>query len=150
MNEARSVVEWLTQGSPASFVLGVLALIFGTEKLLSAKNVEESLGGLALPFRWLRKRRDQAALDEAAAEVELQILRADQHKYILHLTRWVYELQIWAAGKGLVLPPPEFELFNEWREKYGYEATHHKDGRKRRKDNEDDGDEDDEDEAEKG
>lgn len=126
MSEAQRLVEWLTQGSAANFLIGVLALIFGTQKILSAKNVEESLGGLALPFRWLRRRRDEAAQEEAAAEIELQELQADQYNYILHITRWVYDLRIWAAANGLVLPPPDYQTFVEWRDTYGYRATHAK------------------------
>lgn len=132
MADSKDFIEWLTSAStsPSTFVMGVLALIFGTRKVLSAKNVEESLGGLALPFRWWRERRDKAAADEVSAEIELREMYADQHKYILHLTKWILELQIWAAARGEELPPPEFLPFNEWRDVYGARA--------RRADREDD------------
>lgn len=123
---AKELVDWFTSASPSAFILGVLVLIFGTRKVLSAKNVEESLGGLALPFSWLRKHRDRVAEEELKAEIELREMYADQHRYILLLTKWALELQIWAAALGEELPPPEFLPFNEWREKYGARARRKK------------------------
>ena len=125
-DSSKDFIEWLTSASPSTFILGVLVLIFGTRKVLSAKNVEESLGGLALPFKWLREHRDRAAAEEASAEIELREMYADQHKYILHLTKWILELQIWAAARGEELPPPEFMPFNEWRDAYGARASRRK------------------------
>lgn len=106
---------WLTQATPGQFLLGILVLVFGSRQILSEKSVSESFGGLAWPFKVLRRRRERAAKDEAS---EIEYLRADvarldselkrYHRWSVSVTRWVRRLELWAAERGLSLPEPPF------------------------------------------
>ena len=107
------VWTWLTSSSPSQFLVGVAILVFGSKRVLSEKNVSESLGGLFLPFRWLRSRRERAAEEEAS---EIELLRAEvsrlaqennrYHRWAVTVTKRNRVLQLWAAEHGLSLPPP--------------------------------------------
>lgn len=108
-------LDWITTASPSQFFLGVILLVFGSKKIFSEKNVSESLGGIFLPFKVLRKRRAEAAEREAAEIEELRREIADlnrerlkQHRWALAVTEWVMRLELWAAKNHLHLPEPSF------------------------------------------
>lgn len=108
-------IDWLTQASPAQFLIGVAVLVFGSRQILSEKNVSESLSGLSWPAKVLRRRREQAARDEAS---QLQALQDDvhrltlekmrYHRWMVQATQWIQRLDAWSARQGYELPKPDF------------------------------------------
>lgn len=118
--------EWLTSASPGQFLLGIVILVFGSRQILSEKSLKSSLGGLGLPFKFLRNARENAAEAEAN---ELAFLRGEvkrlnnkisvYHRWAVKVTEQYQRLELWAAHKGLHLPPPpfiEFHIFESGRE----------------------------------
>lgn len=121
------LVDWLSRASPTQFFIGIAILVFGSKKILSERNVSESLGGLFLPFRWLRQRREEAADAEAAriARMNKEILRLQREQELLHqwaveVTRSYRAVQLWAAEEGYTLPPPPFVSFASFRKRRDY------------------------------
>lgn len=120
----QQIMEWLTNTSPTQFLLGVAILVFGSKKILSEKNLTESLSGLAVPFRWIHKRMDVAANAEAEAT---HLLREENarlhreavisHKWGVFVTKRNRQLELWAAELGLELPPPQFEPYHAFYER---------------------------------
>ena len=113
--------QWLTQASPTQFFLGVLVLVLGSNKILSEKNVSESFGGILLPIKFLRHRREQAAQDEASELEQLRLEVARQsgllmkyHRWSVRTTEYMHRLDLWAAEKGLHLPKPPFVHWTEF------------------------------------
>lgn len=107
--------EWASN-SPYGFAIGVVVLVLGSNAALSEKNLSEKLSGLALPGKWLRRRRAEAAEKEAEEYVTLQRTVRDQHHYIIWVTSLVHGWEVWAADKGYTLPPPDFLTLMEWKE----------------------------------
>lgn len=118
--------EWLTSASPGQFLLGIAILVFGSRQILSEKSLKSSLGGLGLPFKFLRNARENAAEAEAN---ELAFLRGEvkrlnkrvsvYHRWAVSVTEQYHRLELWAAHKGVHLPPPpftEFHIFESERE----------------------------------
>lgn len=111
----------MTQASPTQFFLGVLVLVLGSNKILSEKNVSESFGGILLPLKFLRRRREQAAQDEASELEQLRLEVARQsgllmkyHRWSVRTTEYMHRLDLWAAEKGLHLPKPPFVHWTEF------------------------------------
>lgn len=108
-------IDWLTQASPAQFLIGIAILVFGSRQILSEKNLSESLSGLAWPAKVLRRRREQAAQAEAS---QLQALKDDvhrltlekmqYHRWMVQATQWIQRLDAWSARHGYELPKPDF------------------------------------------
>ena len=120
-------VEWLSRTTPTQFLIGIAILVFGSKKILSEKNVSESLGGLFIPFRWLRQRREEAADAEAErmARMSKEILKLQREQELLHqwaveVTRSYRAVQLWAAEKGYTLPPPPFISLASFRNRRDY------------------------------
>lgn len=120
----QQIVEWITSASPTQFLLGVAILVFGSKKVLSEKNLTESLSGLALPFRWIHRRMDAAANREAEAShilkaenVRLQREATISHRWGVLVTKRNRQLELWAAEHGLELPPPQFEPYQSFFER---------------------------------
>ena len=111
----RAVIDWFVGASPLQFVLGVLVLVFGTQKILSADNVEKSLGGLLIPVKWLHKKRQAAAEREVSVVARLQKenLRLQKeleryHAWSIIATRKHRDMEAVLAANGLEIPPPPF------------------------------------------
>ena len=120
-------VEWLSRTTPTQFVIGLAILIFGSKKILSEKNVSESLGGLFIPFRWLRRRREEVADAEALRITrmceQIRELQREQellHQWAVEVTRSYRAVQLWAAEKGYTLPPPPFVSLADFRSRRDY------------------------------
>lgn len=120
-------VEWLSETSPSQFLLGVLFLALGSKKILSERNVAESLSGLGLPFRLLRRRREEQSRREADTLLRLQaeVKRlsresAAQHEWAVQVTKLVRAWELWAAREGLELPDPPFVGLPEWLNRLDY------------------------------
>lgn len=121
MNEIDSARDWLLGATPSQFLLGVIVLIFGTQKILSAENVERSLGGLALPAKWLQRRREAEAeekiaevaqLRDALIEVQEELNRV--HKWVLYATKRIRTLDSVLVANGVEIPPPDFLFLHEF------------------------------------
>lgn len=120
--DEEAIRDFLTSTSPTQFIIGVLILVFGTRKILSADNVEKSLGGLFLPVRWLYNQRQKAADDQVAAVARLkgQYLEAASelsryHSWSVLATRRIRELESVIAANGVEVPPPPFVYLHEFR-----------------------------------
>lgn len=138
--------EWAKE--PVSqFVVGFLFLVFGTPAILSEKAAEKfgAFGVLARWWRERKKRAEQEAQDvhsRVIADLRKEIERVDQarqsdasefraelervsasereqHAYIVWVTEMFRGLEVWAAEKGLKLPPPPFKTFTEWKKSQG-------------------------------
>jgi len=121
VSEIDAARDWLTGTSSSQFLLGVLVLVFGTQKILSAENVQSSLGGLLLPVKWLHNRRKRAAEEKVAevaaakrerVAVEREIQR--YHAWAMMTTKRVRELESVIAAHGIDLPPPPFVYLHEF------------------------------------
>lgn len=121
MND-EAILDWLTSASPSQFILGVIILVFGTGKILSAENVEKSLGGLLLPVKWLHNRREKAA----EAEInDIQRLKEDNlrlnremeryHAWALLATKRNRDLEVFITANNMEVPPPEFVYLHEFK-----------------------------------
>lgn len=122
-------IQWLTL---------VLLFIFGGTALFSERTLKERFGGIPAAFQWLsrtkensRKKKEEytekriRSLEEGQIELEkrlqeqiteLQKSESEQFEYIRWVTRLMRGIELWAAAKGLELPPPPFQTFVEWRE----------------------------------
>lgn len=109
------LISWVTQASPSQFLIGIAVLVFGSRQILSEKHVSESLSGLSWPSKMLRKRREQAAQDEAT---EMHMLQSEvrrltletmrYHRWMVQATEWIRRLDAWSARNGYSLPKPDF------------------------------------------
>lgn len=120
--DEEAIRDFLTSTSPTQFIIGVLILVFGTRKILSADNVEKSLGGLILPVRWLYSQRQKAADDQVAAVARLkgQYLEAASelsryHSWSVLATKRIRELESVIAANGVEVPPPPFVYLHEFK-----------------------------------
>lgn len=131
---------------PGQIIIGILLLILGPTALLSEKVFKEKFGAIGALLRWNKNRRERKArekqdvterqmedlrneihrVDEARkkdnAELSAHITRLEirtnqQHGYILWVTDKWWSLELWAAERGLELPPPPFMTYTEWTEK---------------------------------
>ena len=123
-----AVRNFLTTASPSQFLIGVLILVFGTRKILSAENVENSLGGLLLPVKWIHKKRDEAAEEHVAAVAKLKqenqrLSReiARYHDWSILATRRNRALESALAANGVDIPPPPFVYLHEFKDSEGDE-----------------------------
>ncbi|OIR43197.1 hypothetical protein [Corynebacterium sp. NML120713] len=117
----QAIKAWFLDSSPSQFILGVLVLIFGAQKILSAENLEKSLGGLVLPVRWMHKRRQRAAEEEITtvqrlrAEVNRQAAEiARYHEWSIMATRRNQDLESTLTAHGVDIPPPNFVYLHEF------------------------------------
>lgn len=138
--------EWAKE--PVSqFIVGFLFLVFGTPAILSEKAAEK-FGAFGVLARWWRERKKRAEQEaESVHEREIADLRKEiervdqarqgdasefraelervsasereQHAYIVWVTEMFRSLEVWAAEKGLKLPPPPFKTFTEWKKSEG-------------------------------
>lgn len=120
MNDGE-LLNWLTGATPTQFVVGVAVLIFGTQKILSAENVEKSLGGLFLPVKWLHSKRQSAADKsvEAVQSLREENLRINKelnryHAWSLLATKRNRDLEVFITSQGLDIPPPSFVYLHEF------------------------------------
>ena len=121
MND-EAILDWLTNASPSQFILGVIVLVFGTSKILSAENVEKSVGGLLLPVRWLHSRREKAAKEEISG---IQKLKEDNlrlnkemdryHAWAILATKRNRRLEAFIVANNLEVPPPEFVYLHDFK-----------------------------------
>lgn len=121
MND-EAMLDWLTSASPSQFILGVIVLVFGTSKILSAENVEKSVGGLLLPVKWLHSRREKAAKEEVRG---IQKLKEDNlrlnkemdryHAWSILATKRNRRLEAFIAANNLEVPPPEFIYLHDFK-----------------------------------
>lgn len=59
--------------------------------------------------------RANKQIEKLAHEVDrLSEVEIKQHSYIVWVTKLFRDLEVWAASKGLTLPPPPFMTFTEW------------------------------------
>lgn len=142
-------MEWVdhlldgVRGNGASFVIGVLILVFGSSAVLSERTAKEKFGALGMIARWVQSRKEREAeleeelfnrrTEELWAEIrrvdesrhmdkerflrELSDLRKSEnlkHRYTLWAAQRVRDLEIWAATNGLELPTPKILPFLEW------------------------------------
>lgn len=121
--DIRPIVDWAANASPTQFVIGVLILMFGSKKIFSEKNVEESIGGFTLPFKWLQKRRERAAQEEASEALRIKnelekSLREQRifHAWAMEVMKVVHGWELWAARQGITLPEPPFRTLAEFTE----------------------------------
>lgn len=121
MNEIDSARDWLLGATPSQFLLGVIVLIFGTQKILSAENVEKSLGGLSLPAKWLQRRREAAAEEkiEEVAQLRKTLIEVQEelnrvHKWVLYATKRIRTLDSVLVANGVKIPPPDFLFLHEF------------------------------------
>lgn len=118
-----AIRDLLTGSSTTQFLIGVFVLVFGTQKILSAENLEKSLGGLLVPVKWIHKKRAKAAEEEASVVVRLkkenrQASRelARYHAWSLTAAERIRSLEVFLAANGLESPPPPFIHFHEYEE----------------------------------
>lgn len=146
-------MEWVdhvlagVRGNGASFVIGVLILVFGSSAILSERTAKEKFGALGMIARWVQSRKERAAeleeelfrrrTEDLWAEIrrvdesrsvdkdrflqELRDLRRSEslkHRYTLWAAQRVRDLEIWAATNGLELPTPKILPFLEWIAEY--------------------------------
>lgn len=131
-------------GSAGPFVIGVLLLVLGSSAILSEETAKKKFGAFGMVARWLEerkqkraeeeetliKRRTQALWDEIQRVDEdrksdravfsrrieyLETTGATQHAYIVWVTEKMRAIEVWAADKGLKLPPPPFMPYHEWK-----------------------------------
>lgn len=121
--DIRSIIEWVSHATPTQFIIGVLILMFGSKKVFSEKNVEESLSGFRLPFKWLQERRERAAREEATEALRIkndlqQSLREQRmfHAWAMEVMKVVHGWELWAARHGIELPEPPFRTLAEFTE----------------------------------
>lgn len=114
--------DFLTTTSPTQFLIGVFILVFGTRKILSAENVENSLGGLFIPFRWLHHKRQKAADEQVEAVAKLKkhndhiSVELDRyHSWSVLATKRIRDLESVLAANGVEVPPPPFVYLHEFR-----------------------------------
>lgn len=117
-----AIRDFLTDTSPTQFIIGVLILVFGTRKILSADNIEKSLGGLFIPVRWLHKQRERAADEQVAVVAELKQRYLDAsaelsryHSWSVLATKRIRDLESVIAANGVEVPPPPFIYLHEFR-----------------------------------
>ena len=120
-------IAWLSEASPPQFLLGILVIALGSKKILSERNLTESFSGLWLPFRALRRRREEQSRREADTLLRLQaeVKRlsresAAQHDWAVQVTKLVRAWELWAAREGLELPDPRFVGLPEWLSRLDY------------------------------
>ncbi len=120
--EDDAIKDFLTGASPTQFLIGVFVLVFGTRKILSADNVEKSLGGLILPVRWLHKKRQDAADEQVAIVAKLKkqskanATELDRyHSWSVLATKRIRDLESVIAANGIEVPPPPFIYLHEYR-----------------------------------
>lgn len=125
MND-EAILDWLTGASPAQFAIGVLILVFGTSKILSADNVEKSLGGLLLPVKWIHSKRSKAAEEQVQGVKNLkeENLRINKeldryHAWSLVAAKRNRDLEAFISASGLEIPPPKFVYLHEFRVEEG-------------------------------
>lgn len=106
----------LTSSSQGQFLLGVLTLVFGSQAILSEKNLKGKLWGLGAPARWLKRRQQETAEKEVSELARLREEVRYQHLYIVWITGLFRAIEIWAANKGYKLPQPPFRTYTEWKE----------------------------------
>ena len=121
MND-EAILDWLTNATPVQFAVGVLILVFGTSKILSADNVEKSLGGLLLPVKWIYSKRSKAAEEQVQAVKKLkeENLRINKelgryHAWSLVAAKRNRDLEAFISANGLEIPPPKFVYLHEFR-----------------------------------
>ena len=141
-------LPFFSDPDPWQIFVGVLILILGPTALLSEKVVHEKFGAVGAFFRWFsgqkRKRleekqdvterhirdlRKEIARVDEARERDVQDLQEQvdifktsttkQHRYIVWATDIFRGIEIWAAERGLTLPPPPFKTYSEWLEEEG-------------------------------
>lgn len=117
-----AIRDFLTDTSPTQFIIGVFILVFGTRKILSADNIEKSLGGLFIPVRWLHKQRERAADEQVAVVAELKQRYLDAsaelsryHSWSVLATKRIRDLESVIAANGVEVPPPPFIYLHEFR-----------------------------------
>lgn len=126
--------------NPWGFLTLLLVAVFGTPAILSEKAAQK-FGALGALARWWGRRKDKALAEDQALrqrerdalwaeiarvdgkvnelEAELEELRAEdakKHGYIVWVTQLMRGLEIWAAKRGLELPPPPFKTYSEWQQ----------------------------------
>lgn len=71
------------------------------------------------------KRVDAARVsDRYELQQELQVVKHNerlQHRYIVWVTRFIRDLEVWAAKIGVALPPPPFLTYTEWRREHEHD-----------------------------
>ena len=114
--------DFLANTSPTQFLIGVFVLVFGTRKILSADNVEKSLGGLFIPVQWLHKKRQDAADEQVAAVATLKKQSLETaaeldryHSWSVLATKRIRDLESVIAANGIEVPPPPFIYLHEFR-----------------------------------
>ena len=120
MND-EAILDWLTSATPTQFIIGVVILVFGTSKILSADNVEKSLGGLLLPVKWLHSKRAKAAEKQVQGVKDLkdENLRLNKelgryHAWSLIAAKRNRDLEAFISANGLDIPPPKFVYLHEF------------------------------------
>lgn len=118
----QAIKDFLTGASPTQFLLGVFILVFGTRKILSAENVEKSLGGLILPVRWMHRKRQDAADEQVAVVAKLKERNLEQsieleryHSWAVSATKRIRDLESALAASGVDVPPPPFIYLHEYK-----------------------------------
>lgn len=114
-------LDWIGEAGPLQFTFGVIILVFGTQKILSADNLEKSLSGMFLPVKWLHKKRRIAAQREVSAAARLQkeneALQRElsrYHSWSLQATRKWREAESSLAAAGIELEPPAFVYLHKF------------------------------------
>lgn len=120
--EDEAIKDFLTGASPTQFLIGVFVLVFGTRKILSADNVEKSLGGLFLPVQWIHKKRQDAADEQVEVVAKLKkqnkanAAELDRyHSWSVLATKRIRDLESVIAANGIEVPPPPFIYLHEYR-----------------------------------
>ena len=115
------------------FILGVMILVFGSSAILSEKTAKDKFWLIGRAASWFQRRKEEQANLEAQiterrfAALQEEITRIDknqkqtnkvihlQHEYIVWITTRWRALEVWAADRGLRLPDPPFQTFEEWK-----------------------------------
>ena len=115
------------------FILGVMILVFGSSAILSEKTAKDKFWLIGRAAGWFQRRKEEQANLEAKiterrfAALQEEITRIDknqkrsekvmyrQHEYIVWITTRWRALEVWAADRGLRLPDPPFQTFEEWK-----------------------------------
>lgn len=121
MND-EAVRNILDTTSPSQFLIGVFVLVFGTRHILSADNLEKSLGGLVLPVRWMHKKRSEAADEQVAVVARLKKENARlarelsrYHEWSILATKRNRTLESALTASGVDIPPPPFIYLHEFK-----------------------------------